>query len=73
MTKNKLYWKKEGKMGKKCGGSEETKNKVERGVSSDCIYCKSLDFPWNFPVLLGQELALLLSFQLVFWGRGLLC
>ena len=27
-------------------------------------------FPWSFPVLLSQELALLLSFQLVFSGRG---
>ena len=28
---------------------------------------------WSFPELLGQELALPLSFQLVFWRRGLLC
>ena len=25
---------------------------------------------WSFPTLLGQELALPLSFQLVFWGRS---
>ena len=45
-------------------------NKKQGGVSSDSIYCTSLDFPWSFPVLLGQELALPLSFQLVFWGSG---
>ena len=48
-------------------------NKNQRGVSSDSIYCKPLYFPWSFPDLLDEELALSLSFQLVFWGRGLLC
>ena len=28
------------------------------GVPSSSIYCRSLDFPWSFPALLGQELAL---------------
>ena len=37
------------------------KKKTHGGVSSDSVYFKSLDFPWN------------LSVQLVFWGRGLLC
>ena len=40
------------------------------GVPSGFICCKSLDFPWSFPALLHQELALPLSYQLVFWGRG---
>ena len=43
------------------------------GISSSSIYYKSFDFPWSFPALLGQELALPLFFQLVFWQRGLLC
>ena len=34
----------------KKGGTSRNK---KQGVSSDSIYCKSLDFPWNFPVLLG--------------------
>ena len=46
------------------------KRRKKGGVPSSSIYCKSLDFPWSFPALLGQELALPLSFQLVFWGRG---
>ena len=33
---------------------QKSKNKKQGGVSSGCVYCKSLDFPWNFPVLLGQ-------------------
>ena len=40
------------------------------GVPSSSIYYKFLDFPWSFLVLLGQELALPLSFQLVFWGEA---
>ena len=28
--------------------------KKQGGVSSDPIYCKSLGFSWNFPVLFGQ-------------------
>ena len=35
-------------------GSKQIKKQKTRGVSSDSVYCKSLDFPWNFPVLLGQ-------------------
>ena len=38
--------------------------KKKRGVPSGSIYCKSLDFPWSFPVLFGQEFALPLFFQL---------
>ena len=57
-----LYWKKEEnrknkvKKNKKGGGETTETNRKERtkGVSSDSIYCKSLDFPWNFPVVLGQ-------------------
>ena len=49
---------------------EKEKKKKKGGVPSSSIYCKFLDFPWSFPVLLGPELALPLSFQLVFWGRG---
>ena len=54
-------------------GGKQTENEKQGGVSSDSVYYKSLDFPWSFPALLGQELALLLSVHLVFWGRGLLC
>ena len=53
-----------------CTGKKKEK---KGGVSFSSIYCKSLDLPWSFPVLLGQGLALPLSFQLVFCGRGLLC
>ena len=52
MAKNKLYWKKE-KMREKIGRGKQTENKKQRRVSSDSIYYKSLDFPWNFPALLG--------------------
>ena len=50
MAKNKLYWKKEKKREKRGG---QTENKKPGVVSSDSIYCKSLDFSWNFTVLLG--------------------
>ena len=33
---------------------KQTENKKQGGVSSDFIYCKSLDFPQNFLVPLGQ-------------------
>ena len=49
------------------------RNFKKGGISSGSIYCKSLYFPRSFPELLSQELALPLLFQLVFWGRGLLC
>ena len=68
MAKSELYRIKEIKKKKK-----KKKKEKKGGVPSGSIYCKSLDFPCRFPVLLGQELALSLSFQLVFWGRGLLC
>ena len=42
-------------------GEANKQTKKHGGVSSDSVYFKSLDFPWN------------LSVQLVFWGRGLLC
>ena len=45
MARNKLYWKKEKEREKKGGGEAETENKKQEGVSSDSIYCKSLDFP----------------------------
>ena len=51
---------------------EKGKKNLKRGPSSS-IYYESLDFPWSIPLLLDQELALPLSFQLVFWWRGLLC
>ena len=35
-------------------GGGQTENKKQEEVSSDSIYYKSLDFPWDFPVLLGQ-------------------
>ena len=60
--------KKEGKKKKKQNKTKQ--NKKQGGVSSGSIYCKSLDFPWSFPALLGQELALPLSFKLVFLGRA---
>ena len=56
-----------GKRRKKKENKPKQQNK--EGVSSGSIYCKSLEFPWSFPMLLGQELALPLSFHLVFWGR----
>ena len=55
-----------------CTGKRK-KEKTLGGVASGSTYCKSLDFPWSFPALPGPELALPLSFQLVFWGRGRLC
>ena len=54
-------------------GRKGKEKKTRGGVSPGSIYCKSLDFPCSFPVLLGRELALPLSFQLVFWGKGMLC
>ena len=48
---------------------EKGKKKKGQGPSSS-IYYSALIFPWSwsFPVLLGQELALLLSFQQVSGG-----
>ena len=41
---------------------EAIRNKKKHGgVSSDSVYFKSLDFPWNLSVLL------------VLWGRVILC
>ena len=56
---------------KETNKTKQTKqNKTkQRRVSSGSIYCKSLDFPCSFPALLGQELALPLSFQLI-WAEG---
>ena len=64
-----LYWKKEKKgekkeeikKNKKGGGETTETNRKEktRGVSSDSIYCKSLDFPWNFPGCLVNNLLFL--------------
>ena len=58
-----------------CTGKRKKKNqnKKQGGVPSGSIYHKSLDFPWSFPALLGQALALPRSFQLDFWGRDRLC
>ena len=54
-----------------CTGKRKKKEKKKQGgVYSGSIYCKSLDFLCNFLALLSKELALPLSFQLVFWGRG---
>ena len=39
---------------KKGWGKQTEIKKKHGGVSSDSVYCKSLDFPWKFPVLLGQ-------------------
>ena len=63
MAKNKLYWKKEKKRRdkrkkrrkkkkRKKGGTKGNQKQLE--VSSVSMYCKSLNFPWNFPVLLDQ-------------------
>ena len=66
-----VVWLKRSSTGKrKKKKKKEKKNKG--GVSFGSMYCKFLDFPWSFPALLGQELPLPLSFQLVL-GRGLLC
>ena len=50
------------------------KGREKKGPSSS-IYYFPLIFPWSwsFPVLLSKELALPFYFQVVFWGRGLLC
>ena len=64
MAKNKLCWEKEKKRkkGKKGWGKQteikkqknknKNKNKTKKhgGVSSDSVYFKSLDFPWNLSV-----------------------
>ena len=52
--KKKRKKKKERKkrVGEPIRNQKEKKN--SGGVSSDSLYFKSLDFPWNFPVLLGQ-------------------
>ena len=62
--KEKKKRKKKKERKKRGGGSKQIKklgkqankqtNKNHGGVSSDSVYCKSLDLPWNFPVLLGQ-------------------
>ena len=51
------------------------KGKKRGGGPSSFVYYFPLIFSqtWSFPELLGQEFALPLFFQLVFWGRGLLC
>ena len=59
MAENKLYWEKEKKREDKKekkeekGEGEANRKQKQGGVSSDYMSCKSLDFPWNFPVLLG--------------------
>ena len=53
MAKNKLYWEKEKKRKKKGWGKQiEIKKKKRKhgGVSSDSVYFKSLDVPWNWSV-----------------------
>ena len=40
---------------RKKGGGKQTNQKTKtKGEYPHSLYCKSLDFPWNFPVLLGQ-------------------
>ena len=51
--KKKKGEKKKRKKRKRGWEANKSKNKKQGGVSSDSVYCKSLDFPWNFPVLLG--------------------
>ena len=40
--------KREEKKKRKKGGQTEIKKQKTRVVSSDSVYCKSLNFPWNF-------------------------
>ena len=42
--------KKRKKMGKRVGEAIRNKKKKHGGVSSDSIYFKSLEFPWNLSV-----------------------
>ena len=56
----KKVWGKQSEI-KKENKTKQNKKKTHGGVSSDSLYFKSLDFPWNWSV------------SLVFWGRGLLC
>ena len=41
-------------------GGKQSEHRKQGGVSSDSVYFKSLDFPWNWSV------------SLVFWERSLL-
>ena len=62
-----LRWEKRKKKGNLQSDIKELYWKKEEKART---YCKSLDLPWSFPALLSQALALPLSFQLGFWGRG---
>lgn len=51
-------------------GKKKKNLKISGGPSSSIYYFLQ---SWSFPALVGQELAFLLFFQLVFWGRCLVC
>lgn len=46
------------------------KEKKAREKRDPLVMYTIFTWPWSFPLLVGQELALPLSFQLAFWGRG---
>ena len=59
--KRKKRKKKRRRKKKEKKGGKQTENKKQGGVTSDFVYCKSLDFYLNFLVPLGQYFVFPLS------------